>query len=421
MGAIKNSANVCLYLFILFSLITGPHVVAAADAGYEQPGEYSAGTILAPKMVQGRLHKVEDRVRYDGFFYYFTVQSDFGTFQVTSLTSLAMLLHELEAIAAMKQVKTSDTVKQSLQKSGESTVTGLKNLFDDPEGTVKGAGQGISSLFNRASATVGRRELTETEDSRMKQLIGLTKSKGEIATKYGVNIYSLNKVLQDELDRLAMADYLGGIGVGLATSVVPGVGGLVLSTSGTARLLNEAINTTPASELWLQNEKKLQAMQMDRDTVELFLNNPVFTPALQTVLVAALEKMQGVANRELFVKVGLQASTPDMAKMITETAVMAAGYHQHAAPLKGFTPMARLLKAEKQDGTVVVLLPIDHMIWTQRVASVAGDMVRQGKFDKGAGFEIWSMGTFSDPARSALKAMDWQIHELSKNDLIPKQ
>ena len=321
----------------------------------------------------------------------------------------------------MKQVETSDTVMQSLQKSGENTVAGLTNLVSDPEGTIRGAGQGISSLFSRASETVGRRELTETEDSRMKQFMGVTKSKGTIATRYGVSIYSRNAVLQEELDRLAMADYLGGISVGLATSVVPGVGGLVLSTSGTARLLNETINTTSASELWLQNKNKLLAMKMDADTIELFLNNPVFTPALQTVLVAALEILEGVANRELFIKVGLQASTPDMAQVITEMAVMAAGYHQHIAPLTGFTPMARLLKARKQDGTVVVLLPTDHMIWNQRVASVAGDLVRQGMADNAAGFEIWTLGTFSDRARSALKLLGWQTHEQARNDLVPKQ
>jgi len=95
-----------------------------------------------------------------------------------------MLIHELDAIAAMKQVETSDTVLKSLQKSGENTVAGLTSL--------------------------------------------------------------------------AMADCLGKISFSLATSMVPGVGGLVLSTSGTARL-NETINITSPPELWLRNKNKLPA------------------------------------------------------------------------------------------------------------------------------------------------------------------
>ena len=420
MSAGKMRTNLAVCFIFLLSLMTISAAIAA-DSGYEQPGEYKASALLKPEMVQGRYHKVDERVLYDGFLYHFTVQSSFGPYEVTSISAMTMLIHELDAIAAMKQVETSDVAMQSLQKSGENTIAGVKNLVNDPEGTLRGAGEGIGSLFNRASETVGKRELTATEDSKMKQFVGVTKSKGTIATRYGVSLYSQNKVLQEELDRLAMADYLGGLSVGLASSAIPGVGGLILSTSGTARLLNETINTTSASELWLQNKNKLLAMNMDADTIELFLNNPVFSPALQTVLVAALEKLTGVANRDLFIKVGLQASTPDMAKMIMEMAVMAAGYHQHVAPLAGFAPMARLLKASRQDGTVVVLLPTDHMIWTQRVASVAGDMVQQGKAGKAAAFEIWTLGSFSDQARSALKAMGWQTREQVRDSLIPIQ
>jgi hypothetical protein len=61
-----------------------------------------------------------------------------------------------------------------------------------------------------------------------------------------------NPLLYDELGRLAWADYLGEISVGLAQNAIPGVGGILLSTSGTARLLNEVIVTIPSSELWVQ-------------------------------------------------------------------------------------------------------------------------------------------------------------------------
>lgn len=417
--AILNITTAPARWFFTLCLLLMPAGVSSGPA-YEQPREYRAGAVLSPEMVKGKYHVVNDQVLYDGFFYHFNVQSDFGPFQVVSIRSLAVLIHELQAIAAMNQVKTSDTVVQSMQKSGENTLKGLKKLFNDPEETMRGAGQGINSLFNRASATITRRQLTESEDSRMEQLVGLTKSKGEIATKFGVSIYSQNKVLQNELDRLAMADYFGGLGVGLATSVVPGVSGLVLTTSGTARLLNETINTTSPSELWLQNEKKLLAMGINADTIELFLNNPVFTPALHTVLVTALETLEGASNRELFIKVGLQASTPVMAKLITETAVMAAGYHKNIEPLKNFSPMARLLQAEKQDGTVVILLPTDHLIWTQRIASLADNLTQQRPAGKNYALEVWTLGTLSDTARSTLKSMGWQIHEKAQNALVPQ-
>jgi hypothetical protein len=99
------------------------------------------------------------------------------------------------------------------------TVSGLKHLVSDPEGTLEGAATGVQSLFHRAAGTVGNRSLSGAEDSRAEQLIGLTKSKGQIATRYGVSLYSRDAMLQQELDRLARADYIGGLGAGAANSL----------------------------------------------------------------------------------------------------------------------------------------------------------------------------------------------------------
>ena len=167
-----------------------------------------------------------DEVENNGLFNKYSVTSPFGDFEAPSNTALGFLINEINAIAEMKKVKTDDTAIAALKQSGENTVTGIKNLFTDPENTLKGAASGVQSLFHRASETVGKREVTDAEDSKAQQLIGFSKSKGQIATKYHVNVYSRNKVLQEELDRLAWADYLGGLGVGVATSVVPGVGGI---------------------------------------------------------------------------------------------------------------------------------------------------------------------------------------------------
>lgn len=406
-----NSLVVASFLFFTSAAM-------ASDNGYEQPGEYKASAILTPELRKGANHTVDELVRHDGFYYLYSVQSPFGAYLVSSTNGLNTLIRELDAIAAMRQVKTEDTVLASVKSSGEKTVTGLKNLFNDPQATLEGAAGGVGSLFNRAS-TYGDRKVTAAEDSRFEQFVGISKSKGLIATRYGVNVYSLNKPLQDELDRLGQADYMGGIGVGLATSVVPGAGGLILSASGTARLLNEAINTTPGSELWLRNKNKLLAMGVDEDLVDLFLNNPVITPTLATVMVTALEAMDGVANRTLPVKVALQANTPETARMIAEMTVMAAGYHMNVAPVRGFAPMARLFRTEKKDGGAVILLPTDYVIWSEKVASVAAGIVQQSK--AAGSSEIWTLGTFSDQAQRGLKEQGWQIHEQARSSLIKNE
>jgi hypothetical protein len=389
---------------------------AQAMAAYEKPPTLQAKSVLDPELIKGKNFTIKDQVRNDGLFNHYTVESKFGTFQADSTTDLKILVAEIDAIAAMKQVESEDTAVAGLKESGRKTVTGLKNLFHDPQATLEGAASGVGSLFNRAKETVGKREAGDAEDSKFEQLVGISKSKGVIASKYGVNVYSRNKVLQEELDRLGHADYLGGLGVGIASSFVPGVGGLVLTTSGTARLLNEAINTTPASELWLQNKNKLVAMGVDADVVELFLNNPSFSPAMSTILVTALEDMKGVQNRELFVKVALQAADPVMAETITRIAVMSAGYHKRIAPLKTFIPMARVTEGVRKDGARVVLLPVDYMTWSERIAAASETI---GSEAKGKDLELWVLGQVSGQAEAALQKAGWKIHTGAGAKLLP--
>ncbi len=401
----------CLLTFINLTICT-----LSAWAAYEEPPVLQAKSILQPELLKGKNYSVQDPVINDGLFNHYTVETSFGTFKAGSTDDFKILVNEINAIAAMKQVETDDTVVEGLKQSGQKTVAGVKNLFNDPKGTLEGAAAGVGSLFNRAKETVGKRETTGAEDSKFEQLVGISKAKGEIATKYGVNVYSRNEVLQKELDRLGRADYAGGLGVGLASSIVPGAGGLVLTTSGTARLLNEAINTTPASELWLQNKNKLVGMGINVDTVELFLNNPSFSPAQSTVMVTALESLKGVDNLELFIKVALQAGDYDMAKTITKITVMSAGYHKEIAPLKSVTPMARLTQGVRKDGTRVVLLPTDYIIWDKRVAEAVTSASSEAKE---SGVELWVIGSLSKQATTELKKQGWRVHTGARSQLFP--
>jgi len=391
------------------------------QAEFEKPGVLNAQSFLEPKVVKGEHFTVNEEVKNDGLLNHYTVKSSYGDFKVSSTSSLQLLIGEIKAIAEMKKIETDDTAIESLKQSGKNTLTGLENMVKDPKGTFESAAAGVGGLFNRAKGTLGKRETTEAEDNKMAQLLGFSKSKGKIATQFGVNMYSRNEALQTELDRLAWADYLGGLGVGMATSVVPGVGGVLLATSGTARLLNEAINTTPASELWLQNKNKLLEMNMNEDTIELFLNNPHFSPALLTVMVTALDSLKGIDNRELYLKVALQAGDPLMAKIITESTVLTAGYHKHIAPLTHLSPIARLARSETKDGTIVAILPSDYLIWSEVAADIAHSLDEKAKTSKGSGVEIWVTGDFSSTARNNLEKMGWKLHNQARTQLIPAQ
>jgi hypothetical protein len=304
----------------------------------------------------------------------------------------------------MKKIDTASTVGKSIVDSGEKTATGIVNLFSHPVDTMKGTVEGIGSVVDRAQEAASSTP-SRTEDSRMEELVGFSKSKRDIANKMDVDVYSTNKTLQSELDRLAWADYSGGIGVSAALSFVPGGAGVLLSVFGGARLLNETINLTPPVELRSQNRQKLNKMGMNSDTIDLFINNTVFSPRNQTWLVAALEKMQAAANRELFLKVALQAHDPIMSLMITQMGMMFAAYNTQKEPLDRFFPVARVLYAKDKKGKIVIAIPADHILWSERFAGAVTEIK-----EKGNQFELWTAGDVSKKAQEHLSKAGWGIH-----------
>lgn len=404
----------CTLAFVLFAS------VSQATPDFEMSTTLKASSFLKPEQLKSDLHTVDDLVRNDGVINHYTVRSEYGIFEVNSTLALKQFLHEINAVAAMKKIETADTVTQSVVQSGKNTMSAVTNLVTDPKETLSGAASGIGALFNRSKEVIGKRKATDAEDNKLEQFIGKTKSKGQIASKFGVNVYSRNPVLQEELERLGWADYLGGIGVGLVQSAIPGVGGLMLSASGTARLLNDVINTTPASELWVRNKKKLLAMDVNEDTAELYLNNPHFSPALQTVMVEALENMKGIANRELFITISLQADGPEMARTIMEITTMTAAYHKRINPLQRLFPAGRTAYATTKAGDAVVLFPADHLLFSEKLNDIASWLIEStGQDGNKHRFQLWILGDYSKTARSALEAMGWELHEHVQDKLFP--
>ena len=401
-------------VFLFFAVCTSIFVFSMADVTFssDEPKDYEdsqvieAGKILPRDVLSGPNHKVDEKVQNDGFLNHYVLKSSDETYEVVSTFELKKRVREIQAITEMKKIDTTSTVGKSIVDSGEKTVTGITNLFLHPVDTMEGTVKGVGSVYNRAQAAVTSTP-SQTEDSRMEQLIGFSKSKRDIANKMGVDVYSANKTLQSELNRLAWADYSGGIGVSAGLAFVPGGAGVLLSVSGGARLLNETINLTPPTELRHENRRKLTDMGMDSDTTALFINNTVFSPRHQTWLVAALEKMKGASNRELFLKVALQAHDRTMALMITQMTMMFAGYHNKIEPLDRLYPISRVLYATDKKGKVVMALPADHILWSERFAGAVSEITEKTKGDQ---FELWTAGSVSKKAKDQLAKSGWVLH-----------
>jgi hypothetical protein len=411
-----------LGLVLALALLLGGAGPAWAVEKFEEPPLLKASQILPKELVVGPHHEVSQKVVNDGILNHYTVNSKYGQFKARGITALRKLVQEIKAIDLMVRVEQDEAFAKSFEDSGKKTAGGIKSLAEDPEKTLKGAARGVGSLFDRAGESLFGSKRSQAEGSRGEDLIGFTKTKREVAAKFGVDVYSTNKVLQEHLDRIAWADFYGGLGLSAALAVIPGAAGIAMSATGATRLLNDVVATTPPSDLRRMNRKKLAAMGVDADAIDLFINNTVFSPRDQTFLVGSLEAMKGSANRDLFILVALGATSRTQAFFLSYMAQLYAAYHLRVSKIKRFHPVARILYASTVNGGLVFNVPADYIIWSAKSAGALRALDARpvgGSAPKSK--QIWTVGQLSPLAAKNSKARGWTIKQHSEKILFPKK
>jgi len=393
--------------------------VMAAQAGYEPPTTLNASQILPPDLLSGPNHRVQERVYNDGYLNTYSVGSKFGTFVAVSTPMLRNRISEINALVRMEQIEGTKEFTSSLKEAGTDTLVGFKNLVTKPVDTVKGAASGLAVVFRRAGDAIGGSKRSDAEDSKIKDLIGFSKTKREYAFQLGVDAYSDNEKLQDRLNEISWAGYAGGITWAAAMSAVPGGAGLAITISGTHKLLNEAFRTTPPADLRRMNAEKLKAMDVHPEVADAFLNNSIYSPRYQTLLVNALEEMKGVGNRATFVRLAAATANKEVAFFRERQAEMYAGYNKAVAPIETFIALGEFAAARTTKNEVVFTVPMDHLVWTEAMAKLitAADS-RVTQLTKPLNKQVWITGTMSARARKELESRGWQVREKSEEQLL---
>ena len=105
-------------------------------AEYEKPQNKKASEIIPPEKLKGPHYTIGNTVIFDDFLYTYTIDSDFGKFEVTGNGALKKMLKEIEAIAALKEIKKSDAFASALKESASAPVKFGQNLIKNPGTTL---------------------------------------------------------------------------------------------------------------------------------------------------------------------------------------------------------------------------------------------------------------------------------------------
>lgn len=382
----------------------------------ERPALLHAERVLPKTMLSGPGFRVDPQVGCDGYMNIYLLHSRYGDFRVVSTALLSARIGEVLAMQAMDRMNTSKEFMASVGEGGMNVLQGAVDLVTKPVETLGGAVSGVGKMFNRAGESLFGSKASKYEDPAIQGFLGYSTVKREYALAFGVDPYSTNAVLAAHLERVASAGYAGGLSASALKVMIPGGVGVAVSAVGGARWLGEVDLAQSPADLRRANRQKLIAMGLAAGLAAEFIDNGEFTPSQQSLLVAALDTMPGVAGRDRFIRLACGTSDQDVALFRQRMAQCYAGYHRHVEKIERFLALGELVGARSVSGKLVVILPLDSLFWTASIAKTAQG-VRRDAVELGLNTaEFWVSGQVSPLARSKIQAMGWMIRE--KGDVV---
>jgi hypothetical protein len=416
-------------------------VCAAADEPYEKPGDLKAADFLEASLMKGPDYEVEEKVVSDGIFNTYTVNSKFGIWKVQGTNLAAIRVHEVGAIAKLKEVDKIAVAAGGVAKGALNVGKGAVTVVTHPVETITGLPDGIGRLFGRVGRGAGRAgekmgtvDTTGTESENLsdpkdaappsqqsgtgkavtasgevaKDIIGVNSSMRFWAKKLQVDPYTRNEILHNELRDVASYDAGGQFAVNLAP------GGIILTALSTTATVNDLIWMKEPDELVTLNEKRLREMGVSPAVSKAFRLNSQYNLTRQVRLLASLNELPGVAGRAGFVARAAGAKADSDGEFYMESALLADLFNKTQAPISAIVDNLPGACVIAGDNRFACLFPLDYVYWTEGVAGQVNRITKRAETDyPKATRELWLTGRASERTARELAARGWSLREKS--------
>jgi hypothetical protein len=388
----------------LVGLLTSARLLAQPVVSYETPGTYRPADALPKELVKGPRWEVQSPVVFDGYLFRSKVKSDYGPFEVTGVGALRKLVVEIGAIAQLKEIKASKAFATAVADSAKGPFRFAKNLILHPADTLSGVPKGTYKLVEDVAETVAT-ERNPSDDPAYKKALLVSGRKREYAAQLGVDVYSSNKVLQEELNSVGWAAAVGNLTVSAALMPVGGGAGATVTGVRWSTAINDYLKVEPASRLKVIAEERLTAAGISAELARRFVNQPHLTPRHYVIIAESLAALGAAParGRDLFLGTVLGAEDEVDANFYAAVAQILRGHHATVSPITEIQTLGRLAIAHTRNGHSVVPFPVDFLIWTETVDKRSRELAAAHR-ERGASgqAQIWLIGTASRPARQQL-------------------
>ena len=400
----RYSAACAVFVFAAAFLLW--ETAALGQPAFDPPEVRATSDVVAPELLRGPHYQLGPTVRTFTFMNQYTVASDYGAFTASSDARLRRLIREIAAIAELEKIHQSDAFAKATVDAGKGVVQGAQHLIQDPVATIGAVPEAVFSIFGRVSEAAKRGGTSKYEDGVAQNLLAVSSFKREYAQKLDFDVYSSNEVLQKQLNSVAWASAAGNLTLGAASMVT---GAAVLQVAGGLRTLEQAkdlVNALPPTELSRRNREALRQMRVPDPITDRFLENRLLSPRHQTIIIEAMKALGAIPGRSAFIQYAARADSEDAVLLFQEMAELLADCHRSVAPIQRLDIYLNVPVAYTGQGSAVVLLPIDRLLWTEKTAGIATSLAQTlPKPQPVRKIEVWMTGDASDRAHAELQQL----------------
>lgn len=394
-----------------------PGASGPALAVYETPAVLSAAQLLGAA-VAGATYRVREPVPTDGYMAHFSIDSDFGEFECIGITQAKIRIQEMAAIQKLVSVSKSDLFAEGVKRSIEQPIDAVKNIAKDPVGTVTAAPKTVGHFFKKVGKAIGSaatnvKDRAESGDSSgagadasraAKGVIGFESEKLECAKQLGVDPYSDNARLQQEIEKVSWVFFSGSLPLRIGAAVASGGASMALTATKMVGLPEEIYALTP-SELTLRNQQAMAAMGVADDVARQYSANEALSLTQRCAIIRALQALGEVKGRATVIAIAAGCDARRQGAFLSQALMLLAQRQQaRTSALVSLEVLGRLPAAADASGALYIPAPVDYLSWTEEVADFArrDDLLGRKPI-------LLLTGEASPRARSELAQLGWSV------------
>ena len=360
----------------------------------DQPQIYIT-ELITPQMAQSLYHRVEDARLEDGFIH-FRIESDYGSFDVSSLAMLRKRVMEISILGqALSQSRarnndsaeytggeyriSADSAIDIISRPISSATNVAGQVRDNLEETLQGASPGVAARYDS--------NVDESEEPVMAM------HRRNIASQWGLDVFSRNQMVQSFLNNAARKRQAGKIASGAPVlnrriNMPLKVENRILEAEIAALLKNKL-----SKELRDNNRQLLSGMNISQEIQDDFFQHQIFTPGERTRIIHYLNQLGVVRNRSAFIGYANSVETPAEVMSIEKVAMMLAYYHEHIETLQQLHEGNNVLQAITASNQIVYFVCGDLIHWSRETATYYENLLKHIGM---AGYKKWEIVSSAD-------------------------